>query len=97
MTKITSFYQEDNIIEYFDIFDNLKLKSTNKLKIIVEFEPTKPISFVELTFKEYNHDQLLNISISLNKYRNCFSNLLSSQINNSKEFICEAISPVHYR
>ena len=73
--------------------------SINKLNINIEFKPRKRLSVVVFDFETDIDKQLLNISIFVNKYRNCFENPLYEERGKywANEFICEAISPEHYK
>ena len=73
--------------------------SINKLNINIEFKPRKRLSVVVFDFETDIDKQLLNISIFVNKYRNCFENPLYEEMGKywANQFICEAISLEHYR
>ena len=77
MTKIAVIavsYPDQNIFDYFTELDQVNLKSTNNIKIGFEFKPRKRISFIAFDYEADIVKDLLNISIFVNKFRNCIEN-----------------------
>ena len=100
VTEIKISNQERNEFENFSEVDQVKLNLTNKLNISLEFKPRKRISFLVFNFTTDISKKLLNISIFVNKYRNCFVNPLYVNYlleNDHIQFICQAISLEHHK
>ena len=70
------------------------MKSTKNVGISFEFKPRKRISLIDFQFETNIDQKFLNISVFVNKYRNCSENPSKGGFN---DFICEAISPEHYK